>query len=362
MNRFFIKSVFVAVVILLSCNVFPQSSINAVTGKTDSLHNDSARQYINKPFSLKSGLPAQISGYAQIRYQQFDQKGSYNGFDIYHARFNVRGNVTPKWDYRVQYEFAGKGAPKLIDAYGEYKFKSYLNFTAGQFYIPLSLENIITDEYLESVYRSQVVNALANRSNDVMGDNSGRDIGVQIKGSFFKLNKIYLIEYKLGVFNGAGINVTADNNNYKDVGGRIVLHPLKGVDIGGSIYNGMAYYGTKPASHIHNREGCDLNINHWNVNFRAEYLHGMDSSAVKRSGYYVQGSYYFMKRKFDVLLKYDTYDPNLAKTNNYEDDYTASIGYNFSTYSRLQAAYVFQKEHITQIKNNYAIIRLQIGF
>jgi hypothetical protein len=351
----------IAVSLLLSYNVFSQTQDKGATGKTDSLHNDSASKHNTKPFSLKTGLPAQISGYSQIRYQQFDQKGSYNGFDIYHARFNVTGSVTPKWDYRVQYEFAGKGAPKLIDAYGEYHFRSYLNFTLGQFYIPLSLENMITDELLESVYRSQVVNALADRSNDVMGDNNGRDIGVQISGSFIKLNKRYLIDYMLGVFNGAGINVTPNSNN-KSVGGRIVIHPLSWLAIGASTYDGTAYYGVKPENHIHDREGCELNATYGNFNFRGEYLQGMDSSSVKRSGYYVQGSYYFFKRRFDVLIKYDTYNPDMAKTNNYEYDYTASIGYNFSTYSRLQAAYVFQKEHITQIKNNYAIIRLQIGF
>jgi hypothetical protein len=361
MNRFFIKSVFVSALFLLSYNIFSQTSDKGVISKSDSLHNDSASKHNNKPFSLKTGLPAQISGYTQIRYQDFQQSGSNSGFDIYHARFNVMGKVTSHWDYRVQYEFAGKGAPKLIDAYGEYHFSNYLNFTAGQFYIPLSMENMITDEYLESVYRSQVVNALADRSNDVMGDNSGRDIGVQISGSFIKLNKWYLIDYMLGVFNGAGINVTPNSNN-KSVGGRIVIHPLSWVVIGASTYDGTAYYGVKPENHIHDREGCDLNVNYKNFNLRAEYLWGMDSSSVRRSGYYVQGSYYFFKRTFDALIKYDTYNPNLTKTNNYEDDYTASIGYNFSTYSRLQAAYIFQKEHITQIKNNYAIIRLQIGF
>jgi hypothetical protein len=331
--------------------------------KVDSLHYDSAiSEDSNRTFFLKSNLPIQFSGYSQIRYQHFDQKRSNDGFDIYHTRLNLKGIISPALTYRIQAEFVGKGAPKLIDAYGEWKFKSYIIFTAGQFYIPLSLENMTPDEFLESVYRSQVVNALANRSNDVMGDNSGRDIGAQISGSFLKLNNSCFIDYKLGIFNGAGINVTADNNNYKDVGGRLVFHPLAGVDFGTSIYHGVAYYGTQPANHIHNRQGLDLNVTYSDFNFKAEYLQGKDSSDVRRSGYYAQGIYYIIPKVFDVLIKYDTYNPNLVKSNNYETDYTASLGYSFSAYSRLQAAYVFQREHITQIKNNYAVLRLQIGF
>ncbi len=338
-------------------------------GKSDSLRNDSAiLGDFNKTYFVKSTLPVQLSGYSQIRYQYFEQHIDVNGnkandeFDIYHARLNLKGFVSPLWTYRVQAEFAGKGAPKLIDAYGEWKFKPYLIFTAGQFYIPLSLENMTPDEFLESIYRSQVVNALANRSNDVAGDNSGRDIG-QISGSFLKLNGINFIDYKLGVFNGAGINVTADNNNYKDVGGRIVLHPVAWVYFGASAYHGIANYGAKPANHLHNRQGFDLNVTHSDFNFKAEYLQGLDSSATRRFGYYVQGSYFIVPKVFDVLLKYDTYDPNLSKSDYYSSNYTFSLGYSFTPYARLQAAYVFQRGHsVAVIKDNFAAIRLQIGF
>jgi phosphate-selective porin OprO and OprP len=346
-------------ILILAPELYAKTGVNY----PDTMLKDSTSQNLsNSAFPLKLNAPLQLSGFTQIRYQHFDQSGSHDGFDIYHARLNLKGMITPVLTYRFQAEFSGKGAPKLSDAYAEWKLTSFLILTAGQFYIPLSIENMIPDEFMESVYRSQVINALANRSNDVMGDNSGRDIGAQISGSLLKLNKSNFIDYKFGVFNGAGINVTADNNNYKDLGGRLVLHPLSWIDLGASVYHGTAYYGAKPANHTHNRQGCDLNVTYRNFNFRTEYLQGQDSSNVRRSGYYIQSSYFIIPKKFEILLKYDSYDPNLAKVNNYFSDYTLSAGYNFTSTSRIQAAYVFRREHETQIMNNYAALRFQIGF
>jgi phosphate-selective porin OprO/OprP len=317
---------------------------------------------LNKASMLSTEAPIQFSGYMHIRFQHFDQKGSYDGFDIHRVRLNLKGAITPKLNYKIQMEFAGKGAPKLIDAYGEWNIVSYFHITVGQFYIPLSQESLTPDNLQESIYRAQVVEALANRNKDITGDNNGRDIGAQISGSIIKLNNRFLIDYKLGIFNGAGTNVTADNNNFKDIAGRLVFHPLAGVDFGASVYHGSANYGTKPTNHLHNRQGCDLGVTYNNFNIKAEYLQGKDSSDVNRSGYYIQAGYFVIPKVFELLLKYDTYNPNLDVTNNYFSDYTVSAGYSFTSLSRIQLAYIYRREHDAQIKNNFAVVRFQLGF
>jgi phosphate-selective porin OprO/OprP len=317
---------------------------------------------LNQASSVSTNAPIQFSGYMHIRFQHFDQKGSYDGFDIHRVRLNLKGAITPKLNYKIQVEFAGKGAPKLIDAYGEWNFVSYFHFTVGQFYIPLSLESLTPDNLQESIYRAQVIEALANRNKDVTGDNNGRDIGAQISGSIIKFENRYLVEYKLGLFNGAGTNVTADNNNFKDVAGRLVFHPLAGVDFGASVYHGSANYGAKPSNHLHNRQGCDLAVSYNNLNIKAEYLQGKDSSDVNRSGYYIQTGYFLIPKVLELLLKYDTYNPNTDLKNNYYSDYTISAGYSFTSTSRIQAAYILRREHDVQIRNNFAVIRFQLGF
>ncbi len=39
-------------------------------------------------------------------------------------------------------------------------------------------------------------------------------MGIQISGSFAKVHDLYLFDYSLGLFNGAGYDVTTDNNNH----------------------------------------------------------------------------------------------------------------------------------------------------
>ena len=58
---------------------------------------------------------------------------------------------------------------KLLDAYTTYKIADYFKVTAGQFKVPFSLESLIADSQLEFIDRSQVVNALAGRATDVIG-------------------------------------------------------------------------------------------------------------------------------------------------------------------------------------------------
>ena len=125
-------------------------------------------------------LPVQIqfAGYTQVRYQVFDEKTKKDGFDIRRARFDMKGNFTPYFAYRLQADFAG--SPKLLDAYAEIKLNDYFNITIGQFRIPFSLENLTSMNKFELIDFSQNVDAFTARGKDVIGNHNGRDIGIQI--------------------------------------------------------------------------------------------------------------------------------------------------------------------------------------
>ena len=143
--------------------------------------SDAAR----KSFFLTASKPMQLSGYIQFRNQFFDEKAKRDGFDIRRTRLDLKGNVTPYFSYRVQADLAEK--PKLIDGYGEIKLTEHFNITAGQFKIPFSLENLASSNKLEMIDRSQVVEALVARGKDVIGNQNGRDIGIQISGTLIKM-------------------------------------------------------------------------------------------------------------------------------------------------------------------------------
>ena len=75
---------------------------------------------------------------------------------------------------------------------------------------------------------SQAVDAMTARGKDVIGNQNGRDIGIQLGGALVKKGNTSLVEYRLGVFNGSGINVADTANEAKDIAGRLIVNPIKG--------------------------------------------------------------------------------------------------------------------------------------
>ena len=217
--------------------------------------------------------------------------------------------------------------------------------------------------------RSQAVETLVARGKDVGGNQNGRDIGIQLGGTILKLKDRPIVDYRLGIYNGSGINL-ADNNEKKDYAARLILHPVTGLDISAALYNGSRFIPevktgtvvTTPSKSVDsNRYGFDLNYDLKNLALRGEYIHGTDDK-INREGYYVQAGYYFLEKKLQLLAKYDFYDTDLAIAKNASTWYVLGANYNFNPNVRLQANYTFKQEEGTSINNNFASIQFQIGF
>jgi len=365
--------------LLISKNVITQQEADSVRAVIAiKAQDDKAKQ---KKFNITSGKALTLNGYTQVRFQSLQEPTKKDGFDIRRARLDLKGAITEKWDYRMQLDFAS--SPKILDATIGFRFGDYLRITAGQFKVPLSMENLTASNKLESVDRSQVVEALVARSKDVIGNHNGRDIGLQLSGSFIKIDDRFLVDYAVGVFNGAGINPTAvksskdfdwrdsyasivDNNEAKDFAGRLVFHPISGLDIGGSYYNGYDIWSpskkdTVAKSQVRKRIGAELSYTMNNLSIKGEYIQGRDAKT-DRSGWYAQAGYYFVPKKFQALLKYDTYDPDLDKPKNISTNYVTCLSYYFNDFTRLQASYTYRDEEGTKINNDVIALQLQIGF
>ncbi len=315
-----------------------------------------------KSFPVSAVRKMQLSGYSQIRFQAFDEEKKYDAFDIRRARVDLRGNVTPYFSYRVQADLSNN--PKLIDGYGEIKLADYFTVTAGQFKVPFSQENLTSSNKLESIDRSQVVEALVARGKDVIGNQNGRDIGIKVSGTILKLNDQPLVEYHIGIFNGSGINVSDTANSSKDIVGRLIVSPLKGLSFGGGYYNGWDK-AIKPdvagESQIRNRFGVELSYVTTRLSIKGEYITGEDGKT-SRAGWYVQAGYFITDKKMQVVGKYDTYDPNTASDGNILTNYSVGATCNFNNWSRLQAFYTIRQEEGTAVDNNYFALQYQIGF
>jgi phosphate-selective porin len=311
-----------------------------------------------KSFNVTGTKPLQIAGYGQVRYQINDESGKIDGFDIRRAYLDIKGKLSSRWSYRIQSDFAG--TPKIIDIFAEYKLNDYLNFTFGQFALPFSLENITSNTKTDFIDRSQVVEALVSRGKDVIGNHNGRDIGVQTAGTLIKLNEKALVDYKIGLFNGSGINA-ADKNESKDVVTRIIFHPIEGLDFGASYYNGHGNWGTPVKNRKRNRLGFELSYVLENLSFSSEFINGQDAS-VKKQGYYIQAGYYVVPKKLQLVGKVDTFDPNTDIDKNASSWYIAGLNYTISPNIRLQVNYTFKEEQGTKADNNLAAVQLQASF
>ncbi|HET6558683.1 MAG TPA: porin, partial [Prolixibacteraceae bacterium] len=288
-----------------------------------------------KAFPVNASKKISLSGYSQVRYQALEEASKMDGFDIRRARLDVKGNISPYWGYRVQFDLAG--TPKLIDAFVELKLNDYINFTVGQAKVPFSQENMLSSTQLTLIDRSQVVEALTARGKDVIGNQNGRDIGVQMGGTLLILKDRPVVDYRLGLFNGSGIN-TVDNNENKDYAARLILHPLAGLDISGAYYDGSRLVPevrsgnvvTSPATTVNrDRYGIDLSYDLKNFSLRSEYIHGTDDQ-VAREGYYVMGGYSFFQKKLQLVAKYDFYDTNKAIADNASEWVVIGTNYAFN--------------------------------
>jgi len=318
-----------------------------------------------KSFPVTAGKAVKLSGYGHFRYQYLQEEGKNDGVDIRRAYVDLKGDITPYWSYRLQTDFAG--TPRIVDIYAELKIKDYLNFTIGQQMIPFSLNNYTSNTKLELADRAQAVEAFSSRKGDILGDNNGRDIGIALYGSFFPVNNLRLFEYRIGVFNGSGIN-KADYNEAKDVIGRLLLHPLEGLDVGGSFYSGWtpdsATLNNKTAPKqlgMRQRFGAEISYTCKFIGLRAEYLVAEDGH-VKKNGYYALLSAYVIHEKLQLVCRYDAYDKDTDIEDDLATNLTFGANYFIHTNALLQAAFKICGEEGTEVDNNLASLQLQVSF
>ncbi len=322
-------------------------------------------------YNLKTTQKIDFSAVIQTRYQLFDDTTKFDAFDLRRARIIMKGDVAPKFGYRFQAEMAN--GPKILDAVFTYKPVDYFNVNVGQSKTPYCYDNYYSPFTLLAVSRTQADNALSNRESDLYGNNQGRDIGIWLTGKYSvgaEDAKRPILEYVLGVYNGAGINV-ADNNEFKDFGAALRVSPVKDLWISGRAYHGLgAKLLADPDSTADRiRLGGDLTYKYKSFLFEGEYLTAEDHGAGKetsllRSAFYVTLGYTIIKDKCQVIARLDNYDKNTETDLNAVNKYILAGSWYFSKTTRIQLEYniVSEEDADNQIDNNLFAIQFQAGF
>ena len=310
-----------------------------------------------------------FSGFVQGMYQaNLSDEGELtsNTFRMRRVRLSAEGTLYKGLTYKIQGDFSR--SPMLVDAFVKYKVADAFAIQLGQFKTPFSIESPINPVNLEIFDYGEGIQKLVGYS-DVCGVGGlGRDIGVMATGSLFpvKGEEGYLysvVDYAIGVFNGNG-PTTTDNNNRKDLVGRLEVHPgLKALTLSGSYYYGLyrnvsvedaiEIGGIAPGRTVfpngtRNRWAAGVQYNDGKLVLRGEYISGQTACEIggldehgngliideilNSKGYYAVAGYNFAlgrdkSQKLMPVLRYEHFTADQAITKGGTNWYTAGINY-----------------------------------
>jgi hypothetical protein len=305
------------------------------------------------------GADVTLNGYFQYQYVAKEKIGPTDpstNFGIKAARLKGSMKVTDQISASVTID--GAKSISVLDANIEYAYAPFLTLRLGQFQVPFGYETQNSNFDVEAVDRSQIVSALWNN-----GTTAGylRDQGLMVYG------RHKVLVYQLACVNGSGVN-TSDNNNHKDLVGRVGIGIPAFAGLGVSVLQGQG--GLQDDLLDRTGFGCDLFLDTGKLLVEGEYISakgcnawigsGWTGSETEYAGYYaILG--YRITPLIQPTFKYDTYDPDKDTD---DDEVTAmyfGLNLNFEGKARLQTFYVTVDED-PSVDNNKLVVQAQAKF
>lgn len=290
-----------------------------------------------------------ISGYLQTG---FEWSGDASSFFVKRARLSLAGDITPKLDYRMQVEFV---SPRLVDLYLRYRPFDALNFQLGEFKIPFSIENT---DYVP-LRHELIDHPLALRKlmgfQDLCGlSATGRDLGAQLYGGFWKRDGYSILNYNVGVFNGEGLNVR-DRNRSKDIVARLTLKPVAGLQLSGSYYRGE--YGEEYL--LRERYAAGACYDRGRIVLRGEWIGGRTGES-ESGGWYVLSGWRALRSLMPVV-RYDTFRENVSLSASRQSNYTAGLLWEPVRYLRCQMDYTYEQYAARDAADRHVVALMLTG-
>ena len=271
---------------------------------------------------LRAQQPFQVHGYLQGRFT--NQEGTPDRLEIRRARVILSGDPLSKLSYKLQIDFVKQ--PYLMDASLTWSFSRALLLTAGQFKIPFSGESILSDNLNMAIARARAVNALVpGRDTGVQG----RDVGLQLSGALHRTNGPVL-EYAAGVFRGQTF-VDSPSAHYRAAAARVLLHPAKGLAVGGDWYGSFS----APALKEKRREEAEGAFDYGPFRLHAEQIWARDGTVERRGGYTI-AAWRFSPR-WEPLARADWLTANTRKANSTSIAYLAGLNFFWGKHVKLGA-------------------------
>ncbi len=297
--------------------------------------------------AVTAGKAFKLSGYSQ--FLATFQDAGLDGFSVRRARLSLTGDPLKNVHYKIQVDAVK--SPILLDGLLEFAFTEAAALRIGQFKVPFSQESLTSSADLDTINRARPVLKLAP-GQDIGA--SGRDIGAAIFG------RTAILEYTLGVFNGAGIN-KADTNEQKDWAGRVLVHPASFLTFGASVYDGVYSATSAVPGEKRDRAGLEMAVLTGPLSFRGEYIRASDGTILKE-GWYLQGGYFFLPKKLQGIVKVDSYNPDTSAESVRTSQWTAGLNWLFSSRTKLMVNLELAKDASGATTNTVFLAHFQVGF
>jgi phosphate-selective porin len=405
---------------------FVPDSKSAVVEKTEVTEE-------KKPIYVIPGGPElklTLGGFIQMQYEggdvfafegRFASGAIDDRFRLRRARIYLTGEFAEQFDFKLEGEFEQSDVTLTVrdatgrtlaanstrtafgatDIWANWHRYPEFQIRAGQYKAPFGLEQLTPDTKLFLTERSQVTSALTPE----------RQVGVEVWGKPFTNafpEQKDLLTYRLGMFNGNGRNNAVNDNDEYMYAGRIELQPWKGkvagqdlwMKLGANALHSRDAAGTvlSPAGTLRvnsdgsmssfaapsaaERDGWGVDATfHWGpFDLIAEYLsESFDGRTVNgilptftdfnAEGYYVQGSYFIIPKKLQVVAKYEHFNPAQIIDDNL-DSITGGVNYYIHGDDvKLMANYIHTWSNFRDARPNLGqsdfdevILRLQVMF
>lgn len=308
-------------------------------------------------------------------------------FYLRRARINAAGRFLEEFDFRVEVDLAGSLAEatgtraQLTDGYITWNRFDFANVRVGQFKTPFGYEQLASDPRLFSIERTLVNDRLT----------ASRQIGAQIGGDLFDKK----FSYATGLFNGTGVNTSANDNDKFLWAGRVSAVAWQGNWLGldsqwtlgaDALTTGdsnlpsqpsefgfdLVPGGAKDNAFAGRRKsgGLDTQLHVGPFDLWAEYLRArfkpldrIPASSFDADGWYVQTAYFVVPKQLQAVLKYDAFDPNLSLGGNRTRTWTFGANWLLKADDiKLQFNYLLSDIDGVPAKNKKLILRLQTIF
>ncbi len=281
----------------------------------------------------------------QYVYDQTENKLPSNEWKFSYARMQVSGKLSDNLNGLVQFK-AKSGTPSLSVAYINLNYFPNTEIRIGRIKSPFGIE------ILGHPLKIPTIN-FSNASKAIW---PGCDMGAKVT---------YKHEDVTGIITCQNGNPVAlvDDNNGKDICGKLIVTPVEGLDVGSSCYIG-GYAGAFELAT--NRYGVEANYKNGPLWLRGEFLGAKNEQirdTVTSRGYYAVTAYRFLPQ-VEAVARYDAYDPNADTDNNEKTNITVGLNYYLllEGWNRISLNYEIRNDKANAWTGNLLTVQTQILF